>query len=165
ARGARIYAELAGYGTNCDAYHMTAPHPQGEGATKAMAMAIAEAGLSPQDIGYINAHGTSTPHNDATETIAIKNLFGEHAYKLLISSTKSMTGHLLGATGAVESVAAVMAIVDGAAPPTIGFKEADPDCDLNYTFNTAVERGITVSLNNSFGFGGHNAVLCFKKFK
>jgi len=164
SRGARIYAEVAGYGANCDAYHMTAPQPDGEGAAKAMAMAVAEAGLQPSDIGYINAHGTSTPHNDVTETVAIKKLFGEHARKLLISSTKSMTGHLLGATGAIESIAAVMAIVDGVAPPTIGFKQPDPECDLNYTFNTAIERDITVSLNNSFGFGGHNAVLCFKKY-
>ena len=164
SRGARIYAEVAGYGANCDAFHITSPQPKGEGAAKAMALALAEAGLQPSDIGYINAHGTGTPINDAAETSAIKSVFGEHAKNLLISSTKSMTGHLLGATGAIESIAAVMAMVDGVVPPTIGFHQPDPECDLNYTINTAIKRDISASLNNSFGFGGHNAVLCFKKY-
>lgn len=165
ARGARIYAEVAGYGANCDSYHMTAPDPEGAGAARAMQLAMEEAGIEPADIGYINAHGTSTPANDIAETLAIRSVFGKSAEDVLISSTKSMTGHLLGATGAVESIAAIMAIVEGIAPPTIGYRVPDPACDLNYTPNKSIKRYINASLNNSFGFGGHNAVLCFKRWE
>lgn len=164
-RGARIYAEVAGYGSNCDAYHMTSPMPEGEGATAAMLLAMEEAGAGPEDISYINAHGTGTKPNDKTEVIAIKRAFGERAYQIPVSSTKSMTGHLLGAAGAVEAVASVMALEDGFAPPTMGYQTPDPDCDLNVAPNEGISVNMKYALSNSFGFGGHNAVLCFKRWE
>ncbi len=164
-RGAKIYAEIVGYGTTCDAYHMTAPSPDGSGASKAMQMAINEAGISNNEISYINAHGTSTMPNDSAETNAIKSVFKEYAYELLISSTKSMTGHLLGAAGAVEAIIAIKSLQDNFVPPTINYKEKDPVCDLNYVPNTGVSHENKYVLSNSFGFGGHNAVLCFKKWE
>ncbi len=162
-RGAEILAEVVGYGSTCDAYHITAPAP--EGAARAMKAAMAEAGIDKTEVGYINAHGTSTPANDSSETKAIKMAFGDYAYKLNISSTKSMTGHLLGATGAVEAAATILALKNGIIPPTIGYKEADEECDLNYTVNKAVERDIKYALSNTLGFGGHNGVLCLKKWE
>ncbi|MBI9067160.1 MAG: beta-ketoacyl-[acyl-carrier-protein] synthase II, partial [Salinivirgaceae bacterium] len=165
ARGAKIYAEVAGGGLSADAYHLTATHPEGLGATKCMNLALEDAGMKPEDIDYINVHGTSTPVGDVPETLAIKKAFGEHAYKLNISSTKSMTGHLLGAAGAIESIAAIMAINHGIIPPTINHKEQDPNIDekLNLTLHTAQKRNITVALSNTFGFGGHNACVIYKK--
>jgi 3-oxoacyl-[acyl-carrier-protein] synthase II len=163
-RNAKIYAEVIGAGLSADAHHITAPHPEGTGALLAMNMAINIAGISPQEVDYINMHGTSTPLGDIAETKAIKVIFKEHAYKMNISSTKSMTGHLLGAAGAVEAIASVLAIKEGIVPPTINFENPDPDCDLNYTFNKAVQRDINVSLSNAFGFGGHNTSVLFKKF-
>lgn len=163
ARGAEIIAEIVGYGSTCDAYHITAP--ASEGAARAMKAAMAEAGIDKTEVGYINAHGTSTPANDSTETKAIKAAFGEHAYNLNISSTKSMTGHLLGATGAVEAIASILALKNGIIPPTIGYKVPDEECDLNYTVNKAVERDIKYALSNTLGFGGHNGVLCLKKWE
>lgn len=163
ARGARIYAELIGYGATDDAYHITAPCADGEGALMCMKLALEDAGLKPIDIDYVNAHGTSTPLNDRSETIAIKSLFGEHAYRLKISSNKSMIGHLLGAAGAVEAVATVMTIHSGIIPPTINLENPDPDCDLDYVPNKAVELNVNFALSNSFGFGGTNACLLFKK--
>lgn len=163
ARGAEILAEVVGYGSTCDAYHITAPNP--EGAARAMKAAMAEAGIDKSEVGYINAHGTSTPANDSSETKAIKEAFGDHAYKLNISSTKSMTGHLLGATGAVEAVATILALKNGVIPPTIGYKVPDEECDLNYTVNEAVEKDIKYALSNTLGFGGHNGVLCLKKWE
>ncbi len=161
-RGARIYCELAGYGRTCDAFHMTAPDEQGAGAAKAMSLAVADARLAPEQIDYINAHGTSTELNDKCETRAIKNALGEaQARKVMISSTKSMTGHLLGAAGAIESLACAMAIHKGVVPPTINYTTPDPDCDLDYVPNTAREAKVRACLNNSLGFGGHNATLCF----
>ncbi len=162
ARGARIYAELCGYGMSGDAYHMTSPAPGGEGAVRAMAQALKTGGLSPQDVGYINAHGTSTEANDANESAAIKTLFGQHAYQLNVSSTKSMTGHLLGAAGGVEAVFSVMALHTGIIPPTINLENPDPECDLNYTPNKAVERRLKAVISNSFGFGGTNGCVAFK---
>jgi 3-oxoacyl-[acyl-carrier-protein] synthase II len=162
ARGARIYGELIGYGATADAYHITAPSPEGEGNARAMKMAIARAGIEPTDVQYINAHGTSTPYNDREETRAIKNVFGDHAYKLLVSSTKSMTGHLLGAAGAVEAIACLLAIRDGCVPPTINQDTPDPDCDLDYVPNQARAMRLRVALSNSMGFGGHNASLIFR---
>lgn len=164
ARGAKIYAELVGYGSTCDAFHVTAPDSEAAASSLAIAQAFKEADYQG-DFGeiYINAHGTSTPLNDKTETKAIKNAFGENAYKLHISSTKSMTGHLLGAAGAIEAVAAVMAVREDLIPPTIGFKEADPECDLDYTFNTALQTKVSLALSSSLGFGGHNACIAFKK--
>ncbi len=164
ARGAKIYAEVAGYGSTCDAYHVTAPDSEAKASGKAIADAVAETGFKgdPGEI-YINAHGTSTPLNDKTETKAIKNAFGDDAYKLHISSTKSMTGHLLGAAGAIEAIAAILALREGIIPPTIGYKEADPECDLNYTPNTALETELSLALSTSLGFGGHNACLAFTK--
>jgi 3-oxoacyl-[acyl-carrier-protein] synthase II len=159
ARGARIYGELVGYGATADAYHITSPSPEGEGNARAMRMALAQAGLQPEDIDYINAHGTSTQPNDREETAAIKQVFGEHAYKLLVSSTKSMTGHLLGAAGALEAIACLLAIRDGCIPPTINYTTRDPGLDLDYVPNTARARAITTALSNSMGFGGHNASL------
>jgi len=159
ARGARIYGELVGYGATADAYHITAPSPEGEGNARAMRMALDEAGLRPEDIDYINAHGTSTQPNDREETAAIKQVFGEHAYKLLVSSTKSMTGHLLGAAGALEAIACLLAIRDGCIPPTINYQTPDPGLDLDYVPNTARAKAITTALSNSMGFGGHNASL------
>jgi 3-oxoacyl-[acyl-carrier-protein] synthase II len=163
ARGARIYGELVGYGATADAYHITAPSPEGEGNARAMRMALAEAGLQPEEIDYINAHGTSTQPNDREETAAIKQVFGEHAYKLLVSSTKSMTGHLLGAAGALEAIACLLAIRDGCIPPTINYTTPDVGLDLDYVPNTARARAITTALSNSMGFGGHNASLIFAK--
>lgn len=164
ARGADIYAEIVGYGSTGDAYHITAPAPEGEGAQRAMKQAIEDADLRPDQIDYINAHGTSTPFNDKFETIAIKAVFQKHANELLISSTKSMTGHLLGAAGGVEAIAAIKAIETGIIPPTINYQTPDPDCDLDYVPNQAREKPIDVALSNSLGFGGHNACLIFKKY-
>jgi 3-oxoacyl-[acyl-carrier-protein] synthase II len=165
ARGARIYAEFGGYGQGCDAHHITAPCSDGAGGFRAMKKALASAGLNPNDIDLVNAHGTSTPLGDAGETMAIKRCFGDHAReKLLVHSTKSMIGHTLGAAGAVEAVALMMALVKGIVHPTINQQEADPDCDLNYVPNKAVERRVNAVLSNSFGFGGHNATLIFKRF-
>jgi 3-oxoacyl-[acyl-carrier-protein] synthase II len=165
ARGARIYAELAGGGMTADAYHVTAPHPEGLGARNVMKLAVEDAGLKPEDIDYINVHGTATPLGDVSETKAIIDVFGEHAYKLNISSTKSMTGHLLGAAGAIEAIAAIMAIVHNIVPPTINFKVPDPDIDqkLNLTLNKVQNRNINVAISNTFGFGGHNASVVFRK--
>jgi 3-oxoacyl-[acyl-carrier-protein] synthase II len=163
ARGARSYGELVGYGATADAYHITAPSPEGEGNARAMRMALAEAGLRPEEIDYINAHGTSTQPNDREETAAIKQVFGDHAYTLLVSSTKSMTGHLLGAAGALEVIACLLAMRDGCIPPTINYTTADPGLDLDYVPNSARARSITTALSNSMGFGGHNASLIFAK--
>lgn len=164
-RGAHIIAEIAGVGMTADAYHMTAPHPDGLGATNVMKLALADAGLQPEDIGYINVHGTSTPLGDVAESKAILNVFGEHAYKLNISSTKSMTGHLLGAAGAIEALACIIALRDGFIPPTINHFTDDPEIDggLNFTFNQAQEKTIKAALSNTFGFGGHNASVIIKK--
>ncbi len=162
ARGATIYAELLGYGATNDGYHIAQPEPDGNGATEAMLAALRVSGLQPTDVDYINAHGTSTKLNDAIETRAIKRVFGEHAHNLPVSSTKSMTGHLLGAAGGVESAVCVLAIRDGVLPPTINYTTPDPDCDLDYVPNEARQAPIRACLNNSLGFGGHNATLCFK---
>jgi 3-oxoacyl-[acyl-carrier-protein] synthase II len=164
ARGARIYAEVAGYGLSGDAYHMTAPSPDGTGAILCMQQAIADAGLHPDDVDHINAHGTSTPLNDAAETMAIKKVFGDRAYKIPVSATKSMTGHLLGGAGAVEAVISILSLVHGIAPPTINYETPDPDCDLDYVPNQARQVPIEVVMSNSFGFGGTNAVLIFKRY-
>ncbi|MDF2607649.1 MAG: fabF [Bacillales bacterium] len=163
-RGAKIYAELVGYGATGDAHHITTPAPEGEGGARAMKMALDDANLSPEEITYINAHGTSTPYNDMFETMAIKSVFGEHAYKLAVSSTKSMTGHLLGAAGGVEAVISVLAIENQLVPPTINYSEADEACDLDYVPNKARELQVEAVLSNSLGFGGHNASIIFKKF-
>ena len=163
-RGARIYAEVVGYGFTSDAYHMTAPDPEADGAYRSMKNAVADAGLKPEDIVYINAHGTSTELNDKLETHAIKRLFAGHAYKLAVSSTKSMTGHMLGATGSAEAAFTIMALTHSFIPPTINYETPDPDCDLNYTPNQGVAREIPYALSNSFGFGGTNASLLLKKF-
>ena len=163
-RGAKILAELAGYGATDDAFHITQPAPKGVGAMKAMARAINDADLQPDDINYINAHGTSTPFNDRNESVAIRNLFGAHADDLQISSTKSMTGHLLGAAGGIEAIATVKAVQEQFAPPTINYETPDPDCDLNYIPNVAQECAINAALSNTFGFGGHNAVICIRKY-
>ncbi len=165
ARGARIYAELVGYGLTADAHHMTAPHPEGEGAARCMEMALKDAGLSPEEIDYINAHGTSTPLNDAAETKAIKRVFGEHAYRLAVSSTKSMTGHLLGGAGGIEAVFTVKTVHEDLIPPTINYEEPDPECDLDYVPNQARPMRVRAAMSNAFGFGGTNAVLVFKKFE
>jgi 3-oxoacyl-[acyl-carrier-protein] synthase II len=165
ARGAKIYAEILGYGFNADAYHMTAPSPEGEGAAKCMELALKSASLKPQEVDYINAHGTSTPLNDVSETKAIKKVFGEHAYKLMISSTKSMTGHLLGGAGGLEAVLTVKALETGIIPPTINYEEPDPECDLDYVPNQARRAEIKIALSNAFGFGGTNACLAFKKWE
>ncbi|MCY7770926.1 beta-ketoacyl-ACP synthase II [Bacillus haynesii] len=164
-RGATIYAEVVGYGSTGDAYHITAPAPNGEGGVRAMKEAIKDAGLSPENIDYINAHGTSTPYNDKFETIAIKEVFGEHAYKLAVSSTKSMTGHLLGAAGGIEAIFSVLAIKEGIIPPTINIETPDEDCDLDYVPDKARRQDVNVVLSNSLGFGGHNATLIFKKYE
>ena len=163
ARGARIYAEVAGVGMSADAHHISAPHPEGLGARLAMRQALQTAGITPEDVDYLNMHGTSTPLGDVAETKAIKTVFGEHAYQMNLSSTKSMTGHLLGAAGAVEAVASILAIQHGKIPPTINFETPDPACDLNYTFNAPQERDVTVALSNAFGFGGHNTCIVFRK--
>lgn len=162
ARGARIYAELCGYGMSGDAYHMTSPAPGGEGAVRAMAQALKTGGLNQEDVGYINAHGTSTEANDANETAAIKTLFGNKAHSINISSTKSMTGHLLGAAGGIEAVFSVMALHTGLIPPTINLENPDPECDLNYTPHKAIERRLKAVISNSFGFGGTNGCIAFK---
>ena len=162
-RGARIYAEVSGYGLSADAYHITSPSPDGEGAARSMEMAIQDAGLTPTDVDYINAHGTSTPGGDKIETVAIKRAFGEHANKIAISSTKSMTGHLLGAAGGIESIFTVLAIQNGLVPPTINYENPDPDCDLDCVPNTPRKAEIRCALTNSFGFGGTNATILFRK--
>ena len=164
ARGARIYAELIGYGATGDAFHITAPPEGGEGAARAMRMALRKAGLAPTEVDYINAHGTSTPLNDRAETQAVKDVFGEHAYRLAISSTKSMTGHLLGAAGSLEAMVCVKAIEQGIIPPTINYEYPDADCDLDYTPNVARRRRVDVALSNSLGFGGHNSCLIFRRY-
>jgi 3-oxoacyl-[acyl-carrier-protein] synthase II len=164
ARGARIYCELVGYGNTADAHHMTAPAPEGEGAARCMKMALRSAGLRPEDIAYINAHGTSTPQGDICETQAIKTVFGDHARKLVVNSTKGATGHMLGAAGAVEMAICAKAIQTNIAPPTINYEHPDPQCDLDYVPNTAREMPIHAIINNSFGFGGHNATMAAKKF-
>jgi len=164
-RGANIYAEVVGYGCTADAHHITAPAPEGVGAAQAMNMALKDANLFPEDIDYINAHGTSTELNDKYETMAIKTVFGEHAGKLAVSSTKSMIGHLLGAAGAVETIVLVMAINNNIVPPTINYRHPDPDCDLDYVPNKFREMNVTVALSNSLGFGGHNATIILKKFR
>ena len=164
-RGANVLAELVGYGASSDSHHVTQPHPEGEGAARAMKWALDDAKLQPEDVVYINAHGTSTPMNDKFETIAMKRMFGDHAYKLAISSTKSMTGHLLGAAGGIEAAFSVLAVKEGAIPPTINLEIPDPDCDLNYTPNKAVKQEVEVAMSNVFGFGGHNASLVFKSFQ
>jgi len=163
-RGARIYAEIVGYGATGDAYHLTAPAPDGEGAQRAMRRAMQDAGLGPADVQYINAHGTSTPANDLNETKAIKAVFGEHARRLNVSSTKSATGHMLGAAGAVEFIFSALAVREGKIPPTINYETPDPDCDLNYTPNQAASREMTAALSNSFGFGGHNVTLAVRRY-
>ncbi len=165
ARGAHIYAEIVGYGSTGDAYHITAPAPGGEGGARAMKMAINDGGLKPEEIDYINAHGTSTGYNDKFETAAIKSVFEDHATKLAISSTKSMTGHLLGAAGGVEAIISVLSIKEGIIPPTINYHTPDPECDLDYVPNEARKQDINVALSNSLGFGGHNATIVFKKFE
>lgn len=164
-RGARIYAELAGYGCTADAYHITAPAPDAEGAARAMRLALKDAGLASEDVAYINAHGTSTDLNDRLETEAIKKVFGPRAYALAISSTKSMTGHLLGAAGAVELIATVLAVEEGVVPPTINYEHPDPACDLDYVPNAARRLDIEAALSNSLGFGGHNVTLAVKKYR
>ncbi|MDA3860584.1 MAG: beta-ketoacyl-ACP synthase II [Melioribacteraceae bacterium] len=163
-RGAKIYGEIIGAGLTGDAYHVTAPAPEGEGAYRSMREALRDGGIKPEEVDYINAHGTSTNLNDLNETKAIKKLFGEHAYKVAISSTKSMTGHLLGATGAIESIACILAIQDSVVPPTINLDVPDPECDLNYTPKVAIEKNIDYAITNTFGFGGHNSTLLFKKY-
>ncbi|HEY8164890.1 MAG TPA: beta-ketoacyl-ACP synthase II [Gemmatimonadaceae bacterium] len=164
ARGAKIYSEVVGYGATGDAYHLTAPAPQGEGAQRAMVRALKDAGLAPSEVQYINAHGTSTPANDLNETLAIKAVFGDAARDVNVSSTKSMTGHMLGAAGAVEFIISSFVVRDSKIPPTINYETPDPECDLNYTPNVAVERDVTAVLSNSFGFGGHNTTLAVKRF-
>jgi len=163
-RNAKVFAEIVGYGATCDAYHITSPSPGGEGGAEAMRQALREARIAPSEISYINAHGTSTPANDKLETLAIKSVFGEDSYKIPVSSTKSMTGHLLGAAGAVEAIICIKALNDGFIPPTIGLTQHDPECDLDYVPNKGRHGDITYAMSNSFGFGGHNAVLIFKKY-
>ena len=165
ARGARILAEVVGYGATCDAYHMTAPRPDGSGAAKAMEMALADGGAKPEDVDYINAHGTSTPLNDAGETAAVKTVFGDHAYKLAISSTKSMTGHMLGAAGAVEAMFCAMALHDGYLPATINYQVPDPACDLDVVPGHGRSADVRYAMSNSLGFGGHNGSLLFKRWE
>ena len=164
-RDAEILAEIVGFGQSADAYHLTAPAPEGAGAQLAMRAALDDAALEPTDVDYINAHGTSTPMNDRSETLAVKAVFGDHAYGLVMGSTKSMTGHLLGAAGGVESVISVMVCREGRIPPTINFTTPDPDCDLNYAHNRSIERPVRVALSNSFGFGGHNVCLVFRRWE
>lgn len=163
ARGATIYAEIVGYGATCDAHHMTALHPEGKGAAGSIAGAIEDAGIEKEKVGYINAHGTSTPYNDKLETLAIKNVFGDYAYKIPVSSTKSMTGHLIGGAGAVEAVATIMALKDGFIPATINYKVPDPECDLDIVPNEGRKADIEYAMSNSLGFGGHNATILFKR--
>jgi len=156
---------VAGYGVTCDAYHITATDPEGIGPSRAMEKAIKDAGLTPRDVDYINAHGTSTPIGDISETIAIKKIFEDHAREVAISSTKSMTGHLLGAAGGIETMACALVIQNGIIPPTINYEFPDPDCDLNYVPNKAINREVNVAMSNSFGFGGHNATIVLKRFE
>lgn len=163
-RGAKIYAELIGYGLNSDAYHITAPAPDGEGFVRCMELCMKDAGVNKEEVDYINAHGTSTHYNDLYETRAIKRVFGEHAYRLAVSSTKSMTGHTLGASGGIEAVFTVLAIKNGMLPPTINYEEPDPECDLDYISNAARQKDVRLAMSNSFGFGGTNACLLFKRF-
>ena len=165
ARGAKIYAEIVGAGMTADAYHITAPDPEAIGAASAMAFAIQEANLKPEEIDYINAHGTSTIHNDRMETKAIKKVFGDYAYKIAISSNKSMIGHMLGAAGAIEFIASILTIRNGIVPPTINYEHPDPECDLNYTPNKAVKKDVRTAMSNSFGFGGHNVALVVKRYE
>jgi 3-oxoacyl-[acyl-carrier-protein] synthase II len=165
ARDARIYAEVVGYGMTADAHHMTAPDPEGDGALRAMAAALRDGALDPGEVGYINAHGTSTPYNDKFETMAIKRVFGAHAARLAVSSTKSMTGHLLGAAGGVEAIATILALVHGVLPPTINYETPDPECDLDYVPNQARKVEVEVALSNAFGFGGTNATLAFRRYR
>jgi 3-oxoacyl-[acyl-carrier-protein] synthase II len=162
-RDAHIYAEIRGYGMSGDAHHMTAPDPEGDGAARSMANALRDAGVSPDEVGYINAHGTSTPYNDKFETMAIKRVFGDHARRLAVSSTKSMTGHLLGAAGGIEAIATALALHHGVLPPTINYEHPDPDCDLDYVPNQARKQDVQVAVSNAFGFGGTNATLVFAK--
>ena len=163
-RGANIMAEITGYGCSCDAHHITAPHPEGLGGIKCMQMALRDAGIKPEEVGYINAHGTSTPLNDPGETRIVKEVFGEHAKKLAMSSTKSMTGHLLGAAGAIEAIISALALKEGFLPPTINYNTPDPECDLDYVTNTGRNAEIRYALSNALGFGGHNAALVLKKY-
>ena len=163
ARGAKIYAEIVGYGATCDAHHMTAPHPEGKGAAGAIAGAIEDAGIEKEKVGYINAHGTSTPYNDKLETLAIKNVFGDYAYNVPVSSTKAMTGHLIGGAGAVEAIVTIMALQDGFLPATINYKVPDPECDLDIIPNEGRKADIEYAMSNSLGFGGHNATVLFKR--
>ena len=165
SRGAKIYAEIVGYGMTCDAYHMTSPVPGGEGATRAIRLALKDGGINPQQVSYINAHGTSTQANDSTETAAIKKALGESAHQVAVSSTKSMTGHLLGGSGGIEAVATVMAVANDKIPPTINLKNPDPACDLDYVPDQSRNQIVEVALSNSFGFGGHNVTLAFKKYR
>lgn len=164
ARGTKIIAEISGYGMTCDAYHIVAPDPDGMGAAMAMDLCLKDAGMQPQEIDYVNAHGTSTPLGDIAETLAIKKIFGDHAPKLAVSSTKSMTGHLLGAAGGIEAIVCALSIERGIIPPTINLEEQDPQCDLDYVPNKAVTREVKAAISNSFGFGGHNATVLLKKF-
>ena len=165
ARGANIYAEIVGYGSTGDAFHITAPAPEGEGGARAMKKAIEDGDIAPEEVDYINAHGTSTPYNDRYETSAIKKVFGSHAYQLAVSSTKSMTGHLLGAAGGIEAIFSVLAIKEGILPPTIHVETPDPECDLDYVANEARKQDIRVAISNSLGFGGHNATIAFRKYE
>jgi 3-oxoacyl-[acyl-carrier-protein] synthase II len=164
-RNAKIYGEIRGIGFTADAHHITAPAPGGEGAVRAMKLCLKDGQLDLGDVQYINAHGTSTPYNDRSETAAIKSVFGEAAYDLNVSSTKSMVGHLLGAAGSIELIASILAIRDGVVPPTINYQVPDPDCDLNYTPNKPIERKVFAAISNTFGFGGHNAVIAVSAFK
>jgi 3-oxoacyl-[acyl-carrier-protein] synthase II len=164
-RGAKIYAEIIGAGLSADAHHITAPHPDGKGAILSMQMALKTAEINTEDVDYINMHGTSTPLGDIGETKAIKSLFGDHAYKMNVSSTKSMTGHLLGAAGAVEAIATILAVKNDVIPPTINFENPDTECDLNYTFNKPQKRNVNIGMSNAFGFGGHNTSVLFKKYE